>query len=667
MVRVHPQGLELEPGNVLPLYGGAMHYFRHPPEEWGAGLDAMKAMGLRMVDIYIPWGTHEVAPLVYDFGKNKPWLDVRKFVKMAEERGLYVVLRPGPHINAELTCFGLPERVVWNEASQARTPGGNPVMLPMIPLAFPVPSYASDVFHEETASWFAAVAKEVADLQYPNGPIVMIQVDNEGAMYFRDGAYDQDYHPDALRAFREFLRAKYPTVNELRSAWDDASLHYASIEPPKKFDAKNPEDLVRHLDWVEFHEELLANAMLRFRTSLESVGFNRVPTMHNMPLGEAASALNPTRVGRAIDIVALDYYHHATPAAHAMIARRTTELASRAEGIGKPAYSAEMGAGFPPFFAPIDEKDSLYTLLAAMAYGLRGFSLYMAVDRDRWVGAPIDVHGTPTPFADAYRSILHALERAQFHTLTRRIPVRLVVPRSIRRLARVAHAFGPITPSAFHISGADYTQSCFEEDFGLGASPMSAAEGYLRAFENALTARGVPFAYAGGESLADSTRDAQWVICGLAGGIKPAFLEQLTRIRESGTLVTVGPSLPERNGQMRPLAQKAMLPECEVLPLVDLGDVDKLVAKRIEALSLPTYAAKPDDVHVTVHEDSAGEARVVFVMNPTAKEQSVTLAVPKVEVLVDMQDATKAYKRVQGGITLPVPPRTVRMLMPTKA
>ena len=40
-------------------------------------------------------------------------------------------------------------------------------------------------------------------LLYPAGPIVMLQVDNEGALYFRDGPYDQDYHPDAIALFRE--------------------------------------------------------------------------------------------------------------------------------------------------------------------------------------------------------------------------------------------------------------------------------------------------------------------------------------------------------------------------------------------------------------------------------------------------------------------------------
>ena len=68
---------------------------------------------------------------------------------------------------------------------------------------------------------------------------MLVQVDNEGALYFRDGQYDQDYHPDAVHAFREFLRAKYRRrLPELRKPWQDDTLGFATIEPPKRFDAR---------------------------------------------------------------------------------------------------------------------------------------------------------------------------------------------------------------------------------------------------------------------------------------------------------------------------------------------------------------------------------------------------------------------------------------------
>ncbi|AEO56651.1 glycoside hydrolase family 35 protein [Thermothelomyces thermophilus ATCC 42464] len=50
-------------GDRLFLFGGEMHPFRLPvPELWEGILQKIKAMGLRMVSIYIHWGFHAPAP-----------------------------------------------------------------------------------------------------------------------------------------------------------------------------------------------------------------------------------------------------------------------------------------------------------------------------------------------------------------------------------------------------------------------------------------------------------------------------------------------------------------------------------------------------------------------------------------------------------------------------
>ena len=73
-VTLSPHGLDLGDGEVLPLWAGAMHYWRHPPGEGRAARQAMRAMGLRVVDTYVPWGIHETAPGEYDFGERDPRL-----------------------------------------------------------------------------------------------------------------------------------------------------------------------------------------------------------------------------------------------------------------------------------------------------------------------------------------------------------------------------------------------------------------------------------------------------------------------------------------------------------------------------------------------------------------------------------------------------------------
>ena len=667
VVEVRPEGLLLrDTGEIIPLWAGAMHYWRHAPEDWGPCLDAMKAMGLRLVDTYVPWGVHETAQGTFDFGERYARLDVARFIRLAAEKGMHVIVRPGPHINAELTYFGLPERVVWDRECQARTPQDNPVILPLVPVAFPVPSYASDAFHDETALWFEACGRVLAPLLYPHGPIVMLQVDNEGALYFRDGPYDQDYHPDAIRMFRTFLRERYSSVTALRDAWNDTAITFANVAAPVRFDAKEANELARHLDWMEFHEHLLAEAMGRFNQSLENAGLTTVPTLHNFPLGEAATPLNASRMAEVVDLIGLDYYHAANPQHHMAILRRTGELATRCEGRRVPPFGAEVGAGFPPFFPPLDDKDSLYTLMAAMAYGLRGFNLYMAVDRDRWVGAPIDVHGMPRRLADEYHALIEVLDKVRFNTLRRATPVKLVVPRALRRLSRATHAFGPVTPAAFHIAGAGPLESCLEDDFGLGEVAPIVGESFVRAFERALLARGVPFSYAGGESLEMSIVGASWIVCTTAGGLKADVLTSLRAAKERGIAVTIGPRIPERDGSMRVLPRPHDVRGLEVEALVDPSHADVLVARRIDELGLPAYPVDVPDVHVALHENQRGVPVLAFVMNPTDKTVIATVGLGRTRAMTDLLPRSRANNRIEphvgtGAFVVEVPARTVRI------
>ncbi|MEO8876655.1 MAG: hypothetical protein ABI461_13775, partial [Polyangiaceae bacterium] len=446
---------------------------------------------------------------------------------------------------------------------------------------------------------------------------------------------------------------------------------FATVTPPTRMDAEKADDLVRHLDWMEFHEHLLAHGIGAMARLFEASGFDGIPTMHNFPMGEAATPLNAARLTAEIDLVALDYYQGANPRDHMTVMRRTSELAVRSTGRSAPAYAAEIGAGFPPFFPPLEEEDSLYGIMCALAYGLRGLNLYMAVERDRWIGAPIDRYGNRRVLGDKFQSLFDALERCEFHTLTRRAPVRLVVPRALRRLARATHAFGPLTPAAFHVMGGGFRESCLEDDFeGSGEPETMIGEAYVRAFERALLKRGVPFAYAAGETFEDSIEGASWIICATAGGIKKELIANLRAASKRDIRVTLGPSIPERDGNFRRFTTPLDVRGLELEPLDDGARADFLVGKRIEELGLPTFTCDPADMFVAVHDDASGAPRIVFVMNPTGEDTNVLISIPGVDDLTDLMVIPHTRENgpitwETGGALVPVRSKTVRMLRVT--
>lgn len=92
-------------GKPFRIFSGAIHYFRVVPEYWEDRLLKLKECGFNTVETYIPWNLHERQEGQFDFSGI---LNVFRFIEIAKDMGLYVMLRPGPYICAEWEMGGLP-------------------------------------------------------------------------------------------------------------------------------------------------------------------------------------------------------------------------------------------------------------------------------------------------------------------------------------------------------------------------------------------------------------------------------------------------------------------------------------------------------------------------------------------------------------------------------
>jgi len=88
---------------------GEIHYFRLDPGEWQNRIDLLKSAGFNMVATYIPWVIHELNEGDIDLdGHNHPRHNLKAFIELCEANGLYLFLRPGPFIMAEMKNDGIP-------------------------------------------------------------------------------------------------------------------------------------------------------------------------------------------------------------------------------------------------------------------------------------------------------------------------------------------------------------------------------------------------------------------------------------------------------------------------------------------------------------------------------------------------------------------------------
>ena len=649
---------------LVPLLSGSVHYFRLEPDSWRACLEAMREMGCTIVDVYVPWSVHEAADGTLDFGQRDPRLDVVRFLRIAEELGLYALVRPGPHINGELSGFGLPERVLWDRDCQARSAAGEPVILPMPPQAFPVPSYASRKLLHEACEWLRHVATVLGPLAWPAGPIVLCQVDNEGALYFRDGVYEQDYHSDSLAAYRRFLEARYGSPARLGQAYA-ISADTFEIAPPKRFDASDFHGLSRQLDWAEYQETLIADAFMEFRAALSHAGLERVPTCHNLPMGEAGTPLDPTRLGKVVECLGMDYYHVAAEGSADAILKRTSEIVTRADAFDYPAFAIELAAGFPPFFPPLSEHDNRFAALSCLAAGIRGFNLYMAVERDRWIGSPIDRFGARRPVFDFWERLNDAVLRTELYGLSRAADVCIVVPRSLHRLERLLHAFGPISAAAFDIMGLSAYDSCLEQ--GPFASSLFDAERFLKRLLEELTTRGIAYSVTGNDSVTSALDASRFGFVVSALGLESELWKILQNAAERGRELRFGPGLPTHspNGlESLSSVSAAAAPRLKAVSEQELGRelsalVDSHGAFRLDA---------GGGLRSSLFRDRAGQSRVLFVTNTTGAAKTARLEISAlasenrpISEVVDALDGA-AFRATFGALEVPLSPHSVRML-----
>ncbi len=154
-------------GKPLQMISGELHYPRIPREAWRSRLRMAKAMGLNTIGTYVFWNVHEPQPGQYDFTGNN---DVAAFVKMAQQEGLWVILRPSPYVCAEWEFGGYP---YWLQN------------VPGLKVRSQEPQYVAAY-----RRYIEAVGKQLAPLQVGHGgPVLMVQIENEYGSYGADKDY----------------------------------------------------------------------------------------------------------------------------------------------------------------------------------------------------------------------------------------------------------------------------------------------------------------------------------------------------------------------------------------------------------------------------------------------------------------------------------------------
>ncbi len=164
-------------GEPVKIISGAMHYFRVPREYWRDRLLKIKACGFNTIETYTAWNLHEPEEGRFDFSGM---LDLKAYLELINELGMYAIVRPGPYICSEWEFGGFPWWLLKYDDIELRC--------------------MNRTYLEKTDAYFDKLIPIIASCQIDRGgSVIMVQVENEYGSYGDDLEYMR-YIAAGLRA-----------------------------------------------------------------------------------------------------------------------------------------------------------------------------------------------------------------------------------------------------------------------------------------------------------------------------------------------------------------------------------------------------------------------------------------------------------------------------------
>ncbi|WP_281168957.1 beta-galactosidase [Effusibacillus pohliae] len=407
------QGKFIIHGEDTFLYGGEMHYFRVPKQEWEQRLDLLIEAGCNLVSTYVPWVWHEMEEGVLDLtGQTRGERDLQGFLKLIKEKGLYCIVRPGPYVMAEVRYHGIPNWLLDRYPEViAKTRGGKEHPTKVV-------SYRHALFLEKVEKWYKAVNEIIAPMQISqNGPVIMYQLCNEiGMLHWVSNT--SDFNPDTLRRFAAYLERKYQSIERFNAEYGlQETSFWGFVETFQK--GLSDEYPPFHYEWRKFWREYLKDYVGDLRTFALQSGID-VPFIINVhgfkdysiysrgvdyPIG--LSQLYKTAEFSDV-VVAGDFYpgHIGYDTYHDLVLSSTyTRAISNKE---QPLFSAEFQSGRLADRPRLYPQDLDLNTRTCVAHGMNALNYYMFVGgenygdiglfgrRHEWQ-APIDANGNIRP------------------------------------------------------------------------------------------------------------------------------------------------------------------------------------------------------------------------------------------------------------------------------
>ncbi|KUN24777.1 beta-galactosidase [Streptomyces antibioticus] len=279
-------------GDLTPrlAFGADYNPEQWPREVWEEDVRLMREAGVNVVSVAIfSWARLQPTADTWDFG----WLD--EVMDLLHAGGIGVDLATATASPPPWLTTAHPEILPVTATGETLWPGARQHWRPTSP-----------VFREHALRLVREMATRYAD----HPALVAWHVSNELGCH---NVYD--YSDDAARAFRDWLRARYGTLEALNHAWGTAfwSQRYSDWEQilPPRLAASHPNP-TQQLDFKRFSSDVLKDYLRAERDLLKEITPDVPVTTNFMVMGET-KGMNYADWAEEIDFVSNDHYVHPGP------------------------------------------------------------------------------------------------------------------------------------------------------------------------------------------------------------------------------------------------------------------------------------------------------------------------------------------------------------------
>ncbi|WP_428265108.1 beta-galactosidase [Haliangium sp.] len=639
----------------LDLFAGAVHYWRLDRADWRACLDGLRALGLSMVQVAVPWSVHERRAGGWDWSGDR---DLAGFLDLVGDMDMHALVRPGPIVGAELPGAGLPSRLLARTGLHALSARGTAAWIPSAPRMFPLLSWAAPEVQAEVEAWFAAVGEVVAPRLAPNGPVIAVEVGHAAQLGARLGPFELDYHPAAMSWWHELAGPDQP--------------------PPRAWDR---DDVAQCVRWVRFREFYLARTLAWMGAALSRAGLRSMARFHALPWAEPGhfdlpgvtatlAAEDPVVEGAAANPLAAATSSPGAAMVSMECSHRLPEpTAARRAGLylagsAAPLAVAGVVVGGPALGVPAVAAAAPQAVLGLLAAGVRGLHLRMAVDRTGWAGAPLSEVGEAQPAATWLGRLLAALTELEWTRLEREVPVGVVVSRADRRVALASSAAGPLASILEQLLPPGAVRAA-----ELAQAPDAAGrQRWLDLVEDALVLAQVPYVLVDEAAPAARLASFRALVVPTGERVDRALWRRLGDLAERGVVVVLGPGRPSRDERDQPLGDGEAAPAgAGFIRARSAEDIDGLaddLAAVAGDLSDLWITAEQTGVDCSLFSDRAGRPRVLFTGNRRQRPVTADVLVPAGTELVDVLSGQALRGEADGGeaiVDVPLGAGEIRM------